>query len=92
MDLPEIAPPDHRTADRLFRRLSRRPAPEERTRPLATRLRPEGEQLVHDHHDDGQTAPVRPHPHTRDRPPALSGPSAAAYDRLGDRLQRRLTT
>ncbi|MER7495088.1 hypothetical protein ABT033_21080 [Streptomyces pharetrae] len=93
MDGPEIAAPDHRLAGRLFHGLSERAAREERmVRPLTSRLPPGGEQPVRDHHGDGRTAPARPHPHAPDRPPALSGPPTAAYDRLGDRLQRRLTT
>lgn len=41
-----------------------------------------------------QTAPTRPHPHTPDRPPALTlaAPVAALYDRLRDRLQGRPRT
>ncbi|MFG2352115.1 hemerythrin domain-containing protein [Streptomyces sp. NPDC048521] len=39
-------------------------------------------------------APTRPHPNAPDTPPALTlaAPSAAAYDRLRDRLQRRPQT
>jgi hypothetical protein len=61
-------------------------------RPRTAWMPPGGGQRVHDHHGDGRTAPARPHPHTPDRPPALGGLATAAYDRLGDRLQRRLTT
>jgi hypothetical protein len=91
MSGPETAAPDPHRAGR-HRGRSQHPPPQERMiRPLTTRLPSRGGQPLH-HHDGGRTAPARPHPHTPDRPPAHSGPPTAAYDRLGDRLQRRLTT